>query len=137
MVKLKLVALFCVCSILFSCREKRSSNPIEVYKYWAGSKPENGVKVIHGKYWESSHWSKEYIMYLEIEASAKWRSDFISQNHLVQIWISEIPPPGPDVPEWFKPDDRFKIWTTPGMNQGSIYFEDSLSNRMFLHEVQL
>jgi len=76
-------------------------------------------------------------MYLEIEAPRKWRSEFISQNHLVQIKTSDMPPPDPDIPDWFKPDDRFKIWIPPGMNQGSIYFEDSSSNRMFLHEVQL
>jgi hypothetical protein len=128
----------CFLSItLFSCREKQTNIPDQVFKYWSGSEPPNGVRVLNGKYWESAHWSKEYVMYMELVASSEWRSAFISQNHLLQIKKADMQTSDAGTPNWFKPSNRCTIWIPSGFNQGSIYFDDSVNNRMFLHEVQL
>lgn len=133
----KVSYLFLILITFCSCQEKKSNVPDQVYKYWSGDIPPKEIHLVHGRYWQSSHWSREYIMYIELEAPAEWRANFIFQNHLVQIKSEDMPPPDPDIPEWFNPSGKSKIWLPVGPNQGSIYFEDSANNKMYLHEVQL
>ncbi|MDQ7918660.1 hypothetical protein RBU60_13860 [Mesonia sp. MT50] len=123
--------------LLFSsCSEIKTSEPTEVYSYWSGSKPPENLKVIQGEYWESVHWSKEYIMSLKFEAPENWWNEFTTQNEL------EI-----DTVEWSKPND-FPNWFTPSKNsiqyksnnrfdQGSRYFRDRSNGECYIYEVQL
>jgi hypothetical protein len=46
-----------------SCTEKKTNDPIESYKLWAGDVPPKNANIIHGNYWQSAHWPKEYILY--------------------------------------------------------------------------
>ena len=127
---LSVMLAFCVSS----CIEKKTNDPIEAYNLWGGEVPKE-VKVIHGKYWQSSNWSKEYIMYLELIALPLWRSEFIKQNNLVENKEeSNIPA---DAPNWFKPGKKFRALVHSGFSQGSIYFEDTTTGKMFIHEIQL
>lgn len=119
------------------CREKNTQNPSEVYNLWSGGeKPPKVVHLIHGKYWQSAHWSKEYIMYLELEAPSKWRQDFVKDNKLVYKKDTVIQLYD-DAPVWFKPTPAFKVYTPSGFSQGSAIFEDSISGRMFIVDIQL
>ena len=115
--------------------EKRTDDPIQTYKLWAGEKPPMEVEVIHGKYWESPHWSKEYIIYLELKTSLEWKNEFIKQNHLVQNKTNQNIPS--DAPSWFKPTESCRIWMPSGFTQGSTYYEDTLSGHIFIYEIQL
>ena len=117
------------------CKEENSEDPIKVYTLWGGEKPPKEVQVIHGKYWQSAHWSKEYIMYLELKASPLWRKEFIKQNNLLKNKETKSIPS--DAPLWFKPGNNFRILTVPGFSEGSIYFEDTISGKMFIYEIQL
>jgi hypothetical protein len=117
-----------------SCREKNTEDPNEAYELWGGEVPK-GVEVIHGKYWQSSHWSKEYIMYLELKASRLWRNEFIKQNNLVENKEPKSIPS--DAPNWFKPGKNYRSLTLPGFSQGSIYYEDTITGQMFIYEIQL
>ena len=129
-----LLLLVTMCSA--GCFEKNTTDAVEAYTFWAGQKPSNNVIPVHGKYWQSSHWSKEYEVYLEIKAPKTWREEFVKQNHLnslndtAQI-IDE------NKPDWFKPTSRCKIYEPSQFNQGSIYYEDTVAGVIFLHEVQL
>jgi len=118
-----------------SCREKTTSDPIESYKNWAGELPPKNVKVIHGKYWQSAHWSKEYILYLELQAPSSWIAQFIEQNSLVKA--PDNPGFPSDAPGWFNPGKDFRILKQKGFDQGSVYYEDTLAGKVFIYEVQL
>jgi hypothetical protein len=117
-----------------SCSEIKTNDPVQSYKYWAGSLPPSNVKVIHGKYWQSAHWSKEYIMYLELEAPTNWINQFNIQNNLKPADDAALPS---DAPSWFKPSKTVRVFKQAGSDQGSRYFEDPLAGKMFVYEVQL
>jgi hypothetical protein len=122
-------------STFTSCVEKRTEDPINAYKFWAGEKPPKEIEVINGKYWESPHFTKEYIMYLELNPSDEWKTEFIKQNDLVQPKIAPKDPP--DAPSWFKPTKNCKLWVPTGYSQGSVYYEDTLTGHLFIYEIQL
>lgn len=118
-----------------ACGEKITSDPIESYKNWAGELPPKNVKIIHGKYWQSAHLSKEYILYLELQAPSSWRAHFLEQNNLVKATDSIGLPS--DAPVWFTPEKNCRILKQKGPDQGSVYYEDTLTGKMFIYEVQL
>lgn len=126
--------LFLLTILLSSCLEKNTTDPVKAYKYWAGEKPGKDVQVIKAQYWESSHWTKEYEMYMELKTSPLWRSEFIRQNSLKRDTVYTLPD---DTPSWFKPGPSDRIWQPSGFSQGSVYFEDSLSGRLLIYEIQL
>ena len=61
---------------LVSCYDKTSSNPTEVYQLWTGTKPSKQIKVINGQYWESGHWTKEYVLFLELQTDKSFWERF-------------------------------------------------------------
>jgi len=50
--------------ILISCNDRKTFNAKDSYKFWAGTNPPTDLKLLKGQYWQSAHWSKEYILYL-------------------------------------------------------------------------
>lgn len=117
-----------------SCSEIKTNDPDQSYKYWSGSLPPASVKVIHGTYWQSAHWSKEYILYLELQAPTDWMSQFNAQNNLKTTDDAALPS---DAPSWFVPGKTGKIFKRAGDDQGSYYFEDSSARKIFIYEIQL
>jgi hypothetical protein len=128
---LPLIIFFC----LASCLEKETTNPEEVYKYWSGNNPEKDMKIIHGKYWQSAHWTREYEMYLELVGSPLWLEEFIKQNKL-KTANSTIDLPD-DAPSWFNPKLGLKAYIPDGFSQGSIYFVDLKTGYLLCYEIQL
>ena len=120
---------------LGSCTEKKTDDPIETYKFWSGESPPENIEILNGKYWQSAHWSKEYIMYLELKAPAQWRSQFIRQNNLVETKTIPILPS--DAPAWFSPRKNLRILAHTENGQGSSYYEDTVTGEMFIYEIQL
>lgn len=134
---LKIILVFLFFGVsLISCSEKNSENPDEVYLLWSGTKPTNEVKLINGKYWQSSHFTKEYKMYLELIAPKNWMSEFIKQNDLKLLTSTSIDLPD-DAPVWFKVKPGFKAFVPNGFSQGSIYFLDDNTGYMLIYEIQL
>ena len=131
-----MILFFVLAAISISgCVEKNTEDAIKTYTYWAGEPPSKEVQPIHGKYWQSSHWSKEYIMYLELQGSSKWINEFIKQNNLIEPKEVENPPP--DRPLWFKLNKNFLMFKQSGYDNGSAYYEDSTNRKMFIYEIQL
>jgi len=118
-----------------SCKEKSTEDANEAYFFWSGEKPNKEIEVLHGKYWQSRHWSKEYVIYLELKASPLWRREFIKQNNLVVAKTQEVIPS--DRPSWFMPDTNFLKLVPSGSNEGSVYFEDTVTGKVFIYEIQL
>jgi hypothetical protein len=132
--KILVIGILAACCFT-SCSEKKTNDPIKSYKYWSGSEPPSNVKVIHGKYWQSAHWTKEYILYMELQAPRFWIDQFIIQNNLVKD--SNDPALPSDAPNWFKPNKNSQVFKQKGYSEGSLVFEDTAADRMFLYEIQL
>ena len=126
------VLVFCI-----SCFGYKTNDGLKAYEYWANEKPPKDVQVLNGKYWQSPHFTKEYEMYLELIAPDKWREDYIKLNNLVQhknLKVDDIPD---DKPKWFKPPITDRIWKPSDTHNHSITFEDTITNRFFIYEIQL
>lgn len=124
-----IVAVLCV-----GCMEKNTTDPVEAFKYWSGEKPGKDVQVINARYWESAHWTKEYVMYMELKASSLWRSELIRYNNLKRDTVYRLPD---DAPAWFKPGPQVRIWQHSEFSQGSVVLEDSTKGRLWIYEIQL
>lgn len=123
--------------LLTSCSEKTSTNPNEVYQLWSGNKPTDDIKVLNGKYWESAHWSREYILFLELEADNKFWTDFKKQNNLI-IDTTKIDYSSSEKPNWFNPSKQsIKYKINDNFDQGSRYYQDSINNKIYIYEIQL
>ena len=131
----RVIIVFTLLLFFNSCYEVRTSNPKEVYTYWSGSKPPEDLEVINGQYWQSAHWTMEYIMSLKIKPSENWWNEFIVQNKL-EIDTARWTEPS-DLPNWFNPSGnsiRYKI--NSEFDQGSRYFQDKLSGECYIYEIQ-
>jgi len=130
--------LFVIIIFLFSsCYDKTSTNPNEVYQFWTGVKPSNEMKVINGKYWESGHFTKEYIMFLEIETDKYFWNKFKQENQLVIDTIKNENRMS-EKPKWFTPSEnsiQYKL--NDNFDQGSRYYEDLINNKIYIYEIQL
>lgn len=105
----------------------------ETFRYWAGEDPWEGVTVKNGQYWASAHWTKEYIMYMEVIVPKEIAKHFITDNKLV-LTNDKVKYPS-DAPSWFKPKKTMKEYKAG--SQGSKYFIDLNTGHMFIYEVQM
>ena len=118
-----------------SCSEISTDDPIDSYKYWAGTKPTDDVKVLRGQYWQSSHWTKEYILYLQIKPTQEWWHLFVKQNQLEidkAEWIISS-----DSPDWFQLTDNVETYKHADNFNHSRYFRDKATGECFIYEIQL
>ena len=122
--------------ILTSCSEIKTNNPKETYKYWSGSNSPKDFELLNGQYWQSSHWSKEYIMYLKFRPSEIWWKVFLQQNKIsIDKGNWELPD---DAPIWFKPSNNSIRYMESGdFDEGSRYFADTLTGICYIYEIQL
>ena len=122
--------------LVISCSEIRTSDPTESYKYWAGIDPTDDLTILNGKYWQSSHWTKEYILYLRFKPTESWWIEFIKQNHLQPTTQKWGEPPS-DLPEWFRPRDNSEMFRLTDDIYGSRYFRDKTTGECYIYEMQL
>lgn len=131
------LSLVFVVVLLMSCSVKTTDDPEIAYKYWAGSKAPSDLELLEGKYWESAHWSKEYILYLKIRPSRQWWSALVEQNNL-ELVEDDLTLPY-DRPEWFDPTPNSIQFRQSNRyyDNGSRYLLDTLSGISYLYEIQL
>ena len=133
---MRILITIILASILFtSCSEKRTSDPTDSYKYWAGTNPTSDVEVLKGAYWQSGHWTREYILYLKIKPTNKWWDEFVKQNKL-QIDNGDFVKYS-DPPDWFEVNDKMKIYRRADDLTDSRYFIDNVTGECYIFEIQL
>jgi hypothetical protein len=121
---------------LTSCYEIKTTDPDEAYKKWSGSVAPTDLQLLKGQYWQSAHWTKEYILFLKFKPTEIWWTEFVNQNQL-QVdnrgWAKPT-----NTPNWFEQHDNF-IMNRNGddFDQGSRYFKDTLTNECYIYEIQL
>ena len=122
--------------MLESCVEINTSDAHEAFINWAGTKPNNEIKLLNGQYWQSSHWTKEYIVYLKFNATDKWWNDFLKENSISKDKENWTIPN--DAPKWFNPHKNYiRYGGGDDFDQGSRYFQDTISGAYYVYEIQL
>jgi hypothetical protein len=115
--------------------EVNTTDPNDSFAYWAGQDPTDDIQVLNGQYWQSAHWTKEYILHLKFKSTEKWWSEFVKQNNLIRVpndW-----PKSSDFPDWFQPSSRSEIFVSPKDSNESRYFRDSATGICYIYEIQL
>lgn len=132
----KPTTLLIILLLLAGCGGIDTTDPKEAYEYWTGTKPPSGLNVIQGCYWQSAHWTKEYILYLKLKPTEKWWKEFVEQNQL-QIDHKDWTKPS-DAPPWFNPTENTVRYSYgDSVDQGSRYFQDTLTGECYIYEIQL
>ncbi len=133
---MRILATFLLTSILLtSCSETNTTDPIDSFKYWAGTNPPDDLKVIKGKYWQSGHWTREYILFLKIKPTDKRWDEFIKQNQLQADNTKWIRPS--DSPDWFEITDEMEIFCRGNNFNDSKYFRNTKTGECYIYEIQL
>lgn len=118
------------------CSETKTTDPDEVYEYWSGSATQTDLQLSRGEYWQSAHWTKEYIVFLKLKPTEKWWTEFVGQNQL-QIDNGDRAKPN-NTPSWFNPTDKSIMYSRiDDSDQGSRYFRDTLTEVVYIYEIQL
>ena len=120
-------------SVLFnSCIEVNTTDPESAYKHWTGAAPPSDLKLLKAQYWQSPHWTKEYILYFEILPTKRWWHEYVEANHLTIDTASWTPPE--QVPTWFRPSNNCIKYN---LSAYSAYFRDTISGHCYIYEMQL
>ena len=133
--RISLLGTLILTSVLMSCSEIKTDDATDSYKYWAGHMPTEDIKVLNGKYWQSGHWTREYILYLKMKPTQKWWEEFIKHNQLRVDKEKGSRPAGS--PEWFPEVDQMGVYKPADDFTDSRYFRDSLTGVCYLYEIQL
>lgn len=121
---------------LSSCMETNTSDARETYKYWTGSDAPADLEFLSGQYWQSAHFTREYILYLKFKPTKKWWDEFLKQNS-IPVDTNNWTTPG-DAPVWFKPSSNsIRYGIKDDFDQGSRYFRDTLTGISYIYEIQL
>lgn len=130
------VAFVLTVFLLTSCSEVKTTDPKDTYKNWAGANPPSDIELINGRYWQSAHWTKEYIMYLQFKPTEEWWSEFLKQNYISADKNDWSMPS--DAPTWFKPSDNsIRYGGGADFDQSSRYFRDTITGVCYIYEIQL
>ena len=122
--------------VLTSCMETKTSDAKDTYKYWAGTNATADIELMHGQYWQSPHFTKEYIMYLKFKPTKEWWDQFLKQNSISEDKDSWTVPN--DAPSWFKPSNKsMRYGGGNDFDQGSRYFRDTITGISYIYEIQL
>ncbi len=132
---LAIAVLLLTSALMTSCSETKTTDAKEAYKYWSGENPTDDVDLLDGQYWQSPHWTKEYIMYLKLKPSKNWWDEFIKQNSL-SVDTTKWTKPS-DSPQWFNPTYNSIQYGQTDFSQGSRYFRDTATGICYIYEIQL
>ena len=130
-----LTTLIIISIALTSCSETKTNDPTESYKYWSGVNPPDDLKLLKGSYWQSAHWTKEYILYLKVKPTEKWWSEFVKQNKLL-IDNGEWVKPS-DSPDWFQPSKEAEVYKSTDDFYDSRFFKDKITGEFYIYVIQL
>lgn len=138
-----LFTLLCIVSFTFAAADSSKTytdesgrlihvGALETFRYWANEDPPSDFTVLNGQYWKSGHFTKEYIMYMELTVPTDMAKYFCEDNNLKQTKTDLKTPDGS--PKWFNPPKGYEVWLG---TQGSKYFINPKTGHMFMYEVQL
>jgi len=117
------------------CLEIQTNKPSKAYENWANQVPPENVEVINGKYWQSAHWTLEYMAYLEIKTDSVWVNKLLENSKYVvsekAIRFSS------DKPEWFNPPKSYQVYVSDRRNIDSAFFVSTDKRHIFIFDIQI
>ena len=121
-------------TLLFqSCTEIHTQDPEKAFKYFLGPIPEEHVEVLKGDYWQSAHFTLEYIVYLKMNTSEEWWKEFVEVNKLVLD--NQRRDILDDAPDWFEFPEGAVIYRRESPFS-SGYFRDPETGECYIFDVQ-
>lgn len=102
----------CITFMFWSCLGLTTNSQDKAFEYWSNIPLINTeVEIIHGKYWQSSHFILEYEAMFKMVASKEWIGELIEFNCL-KPYLGEFTPFNRDnTPDWFTPPVEYKIYS--------------------------
>ena len=96
------------------------------------------ITVIHSKYWQSNHWTDEYVYYFEIKATPEWRDEFLKERNAHPVDAEKARSYRDQnriklTPDWFAPDpvSDYEVWDERPGYFGTIWINKSNGNIHF------
>ena len=115
----------------------------KAYEYWENGYINEDVQIVNGQYWKSVHWTYEYVVFLELKPSNKWRKKFFDLYKAEDNLIGKFNPEnnshltdGPNWfvnPDWFHPTEDFEVYN----GYGGKYYWNEKENTLLFYEIQL
>lgn len=128
--------LFILLTLLLSgCSEIRTNNALESFTNWSGNTQPADLVLIEGEYWQSAHWTKEYIVYLKFKPTELWWDGFLKENSMAEDTTGWTKPN--DAPGWFRPSESSVLYNRNGLDDGSLYLRDTVTGICYIYEIQL
>jgi hypothetical protein len=133
---MRLLTTIIICSALLTgCSEIRTDNPIDAYKYWAGTKPPKDLEIVQASYWQSAHWTKEYILYLKLKPTYEWWNELVKQNNLIKDTEQWTIPT--DSPTWFRLPENVTLYRPENDFYNSRFFLDNQTGECYIYDIQM
>jgi hypothetical protein len=123
---ISILSLLSSCYMPVNCDDAEKS-----YKYWAGEDPPKDLKIIHGQYKRSPHFTLEYWFYMELKPTKLWREGIINLNNFIPDTALWNPPA--DAPLWFTPARHCKKWKAADKFLDSYMLQDSLTGNCYIY----
>ena len=115
----------------------------KAYELWENGNIAEEVQIINGQFWKSGHWTYEYVVFLELKPSNKWKEKFFKGYRAKENLMRKYNPKnsshlinGPDWfenPDWFNPTGDFEVYSGYGGN----YYWNEKENTLLFYEIQL
>jgi hypothetical protein len=130
----KLTILAFVFFLTTSCLSTKTNDSEKAYKYWAGTEHPKDMTLIEGEYYQSPHFTLEYEFFLKFKPTKKWWNEFIEYNNLEidsqdKKWSNEV-----KLPNWFKSNDKFIIYSKNDMLDSSRYLINLETGICYIYE---
>ena len=98
------------------------------------------LSMVHSYYWESNHFTHEYIYFFEVKASNQWVDEFLKKRKVVQVSPEKarrFEILYDETPDWFVPGSvgNYNVWDRPGY-YGSIWINKT-NGHLYFYGVQV
>jgi hypothetical protein len=129
------VILFVLSFILASC-SKSTQDPQEAFQYWTGQKAPKEIELIKGKYYQSPHFSLEYVLFLKFKSDQRFFNEYVKYNKLEIDTVGNDWSRFTDLPEWFKVDKNYLIYAKDQNDEfeRSRYFINPKTGICYIYE---
>jgi len=135
----KIIIFILVIPFLFSCGSGTFENDPQTWNKVFGENIPKDVKVLNSRFWKSAHWSYEFELYIEYNATKEFNSKYLinrfnfnkTKTPMLNLMYEE------EKPSWFVPKefDNYDIFESSLNNM--VLFLDKSSRRTFLFALQL
>lgn len=132
---LKPISILCIAVVLSSCWATKTDDADKAFSYWARQSPDHKkVTPIRGQYWQSPHFTLEYVAYLQLVIEPEWKKELLELNEMytdsTKFYRTE------NTPVWFLPPDSSILYKTK-LQQSLYIWVDCTSDTIWVYDQYL